>query len=151
MFLLYVYHDNFNKRLVKTPKLYFYDAGLLTHFLEIRETEELAINRLKGNIFENFVIANFQKFNANRYQHLNYYFWQDHSGLEVDLLLKTAKAFDIYEIKSTQTLNGSLFKNLNYFSELVKPQSVHSNLFYGGDQAVIRSGLQVLPWNHEIE
>lgn len=150
VFLLYPYHDNFNKRLVKTPKLYFYDAGLLTHLLEIREPEELAINRLKGNIFENFVIANFQKFNANRYQHLNYYFWQDHSGLEVDLLLKTANAFDVYEIKSTQTLNGSLFKNLNYFSELVKPQSVHLNLIYGGDQAVIRNGVQVLPWNHGI-
>lgn len=150
VFLLYPYHDNFNKRLVKTPKLYFYDAGLLTHLLEIREPEELAINRLKGNIFENFVIANFQKFNANRYQHLNYYFWQDHSGLEVDLLLKTANAFDVYDIKSTQTLNGSLFKNLNYFSELVKPQSVHLNLIYGGDQAVIRNGVQVLPWNHGI-
>lgn len=150
VFLLYPYHENFNKRLVKTPKLYFYDTGLLTHLLEIREPEELAINRLKGNIFENFVIANFQKFNANRYQHLNYYFWQDHSGLEIDLLLKTANAFDVYEIKSTQTLNGSLFKNLNYFTELVKPQSVSTYLVYGGDQALVRSGVQVLPWNHKL-
>lgn len=150
VFLLYPYHDNFNKRLVKTPKLYFYDTGLLTHLLEIREPEELAINRLKGNIFENFVIGNFQKFNANRYQHLNYYFWQDHSGLEIDLLLKTANAYDVYEIKSTQTLNGSLFKNLNYFTELVKPQSVRTHLVYGGSQALVRSGVQVLPWKHKL-
>lgn len=146
VFLLYPYHDNFNKRLVKTPKLYFYDVGLLTHLLQIREPEELAINRLKGNIFENFVIANFQKFNENRYQHLNYYFWQDHNGLEIDLLLKTANAFDVYEVKSTQTLSGALFKNLKNFIELVEPQSVRPYLVYGGDQALVRSNVQVLPW-----
>lgn len=146
VFLLYPYHDNFNKRLVKTPKLYFYDVGLLTHLLQIREPEELAINRLKGNIFENFVISNFQKFNENRYQHLNYYFWQDHNGLEIDLLLKTANAFDVYEVKSTQTLSGSLFKNLQHFIELVEPQAVRPYLVYGGDQALIRSNVQVLPW-----
>lgn len=132
---------------MKTPKLYFYDVGLLTHLLQIREPEELAVNRLKGNIFENFVIANFQKFNENRYQHLNYYFWQDHNGLEIDLLLKTANAFDLYEVKSTQTLSGALFKNLKHFTELVEPQSVRPHLVYGGDQSLVRSNVRVLPWN----
>lgn len=146
VFLHYPYHDNFNKRLVKTPKLYFYDVGLLTHLLEIREAEELAVNRFKGNIFENFVIANFQKLNENRYQHLNYYFWQDHNGLEIDLLLKIANSFDIYEVKPTQTLNGSLFKNLQHFIELVDPQSVRPHLIYGGDQSLTRSNVKVLPW-----
>ncbi|KEQ30412.1 ATP-binding protein [Pedobacter antarcticus] len=146
VFLLHPYHENFNKRLVKTPKLYFYDVGLLNHLLQIRKPEELAINRLKGNIFENFVIANFQKFNENRYQHLNYYFWQDHNGLEIDLLLKNANAFDVYEIKSTQTLGSALFKNLKHFIELVDPQSVRPHLVYGGEQALIRSNVQVLPW-----
>ncbi|WP_345233681.1 ATP-binding protein [Olivibacter ginsenosidimutans] len=146
VFSLYPYHDNFNKRLVKTPKLYFYDVGLLTHLLQIREPEELVINRHKGNIFENFVIANFQKVNEHRYQHLNYYFWQDHNGLEIDLLLKTANAFDVYEAKSTQTLSGGLFKNLQHFMELVEPQSVRPYLVYGGDQPLVRSNVQVLPW-----
>ena len=146
VFLLYPYHDNFNKRLVKTPKLYFYDVGLLTHLLQIREPEELALNRLKGNVFENFVIANFQKFNENRYQHLQYYFWQDHNGLEIDLLLKTANAFDVYEVKSTQTLSGALLKNLQHFIKLVEPLTVHPYLVYGGDQALVRSNVQVLPW-----
>jgi len=146
VFLLYPYHDNFNKRLVKTPKLYFYDVGLLTHLLQIREPEELNINRLKGNIFENFVIANFQKFNEHRYRHLHYYFWQDHNGLEIDLLLKTANAFDVYEVKSTQTLSGALFKNLQHFIELTAPQPVRPYLVYGGDQTFVRSNVQVLPW-----
>ncbi|WP_240904761.1 DUF4143 domain-containing protein [Sphingobacterium sp. SGR-19] len=102
VFLLYPYHENFSKRLVKTPKLFFYDTGLLTHLLEIREPEELLLNRLKGNIFENFVVANFQKINEHRYKHLHYYFWQDHNGLEIDILVKSAREFDIYEIKSAQ-------------------------------------------------
>lgn len=147
VFLLYPYHENFNKRLVKTPKLYFYDVGLLTHLLQIREPEELAINRLKGNIFENFVIANFQKLNENRYQHRTYYFWQDHNGLEIDLLFKTANAFDVYEMKSTKTLGSALFKNLHHFAELVAPQAVPPYLVYGGDEAVVRNKVQVLPWN----
>ncbi|MBL1408694.1 ATP-binding protein [Sphingobacterium faecale] len=146
IFQLYPYHNNFNKRLVKTPKLYFYDVGLLSYLLEIRKPEELSINRLKGNIFENFVIANFQKLNDNRYQHLNYYFWQDHNGIEIDLLLKTANAFDVYEVKSTQTLSAALFKNLKHFIELASPEEVRPYLVYGGDEELVRSDVQVLPW-----
>jgi len=146
VFLLYPYHENFNKRLVKTPKLYFYDVGLLCHLLQIREKEDLAIDRLKGSIFENFVIANYHKINEHRYQHLQYYFWQDHNGLEVDLLLKTAKSFEIYEIKSTQTLSNGLFKNLKYFTELVSPQTANPYLIYGGDEDIIRNNVQVLSW-----
>lgn len=146
VFLLYPYHDNFNKRLVKTPKLYFYDVGLLSHLLQIRSAEELATNRLKGNIFENFVVANFKKLDEHNYQHLNYYFWQDHSGLEIDLLAKTSNGFDAYEVKSTKTLSGALFKNLQHFTALVKPEAVRPHLVYGGDDAFVRSGVQVLPW-----
>lgn len=146
VFQLYPYHENFNKRLVKTPKLYFYDVGLLTHLLQIREQQELATNRFKGNIFENFVIANFQKFNENSYQHLQYYFWQDHNGIELDLLLKNARGFEVYEVKSTQTLSAPLFKNLKHFAELAQPQNVKPHLVYGGEENLIRSGVQVLPW-----
>lgn len=151
VFQLYPYHENFNKRLVKTPKLYFYDTGLLTHLLQIREQEELATNRFKGNIFENFVIANFQKFNENSYQHLQYYFWQDHNGIELDLLLKNANGFEVYEVKSTQTLSAPLFKNLKHFTELAHPQRVISHLVYGGEESLIRSGVQVLPWKLTVK
>lgn len=56
------------------------------------------------------MIANFQKFNEHRYQHLIYFFWQDHNGMEIDLLLKNANGYEVYEVKSTQTLSGPLFK-----------------------------------------
>ncbi len=139
VFQLYPYHENFNKRLVKTLKLYFYDVGLLSHLLQIREQEELATNRFKGNIFE------------NSYQHLQYYFWQEHNGIELDLLLKNANGFEVYEVKSTQTLSALLFKNLKHFGELAHPQSVSPHLVYGGEESLIRSGVQVLPWKMTVK
>src|SRR5690606_33864649 len=117
VFLLYPYPENFNKRLVKTPKLYFYDTGLISFLLEIRDKSEIVASRLKGNIFENLMVANFLKINEHRYQHRHYYFWQDHNGLEVGLLRKTV---DAYEIKATQTLTSELFKGLNLFSDVAQ-------------------------------
>src|SRR5690606_19863555 len=82
----------------------------------------------------------------HKYQHLNYYFWQDHQGLEIDLLPKTAEGFDLYEVKSTQTLNATLFKNLNHFGALVEPRPVRPHLVYGGDQAMVRNKVRVMSW-----
>lgn len=146
VFLLHPYHENFNKRLVKTPKLYFYDTGLICHLLEIKVERELMTSRLQGNIFENLVVANFQKINEHKYQHRRYYFWQDHNGLEIDLLRTSSQAFDVYEIKATQTLKTELFKNLRHFAEVAQPNTVHTNLIYGGRQSMTRSGVNVLPW-----
>lgn len=147
VFLLYPYHENFNKRLVKTPKLYFYDTGLVSYLLEIREKSEILTNRLKGNIFENLVVSNFMKINEHRYLHRHYYFWQDHNGLEVDLLRKTADAFEAYEIKATQTLTSDLFKGLHHFAEIAKPATVHLHLVYGGQESLTRSNTDVQGWN----
>ena len=147
VFLLYPYHENFNKRLVKTPKLYFYDTGLVSYLLEIRDKSEILTNRLKGNIFENLVISNFMKINEHRYLHRHYYFWQDHNGLEVDLLRKTADAFEAYEIKATQTLMSDHFKGLHHFAEIAKPATVNLHLVYGGRESLIRSNTDVQGWN----
>lgn len=150
VFLLYPYHENFNKRLVKTPKLYFYDTGLICYLLGIREHQEVLTNRLKGNLFENMVIANFQKINEHRYLHRDYYFWQDHNGLEVDLLLKTPEYFEVFEIKATQTLNNDIFKNLQHFAKIIQSAPVHSHLIYGGDQSLTRSTVDVLSWRGKM-
>lgn len=146
VFLLYPYHENFNKRLVKTPKLYFYDTGLICYLLGIREHQEVLTNRLKGNLFENMVIANFQKINEHRYLHRDYYFWQDHNGLEVDLLLKTPEYFEVFEIKATQTLNNDIFKNLQHFAKIIQSEPVRSHLIYGGDQSLTRSTVDIQSW-----
>lgn len=146
VFLLQPYHENFNKRLVKTPKLYFYDTGLLCHLLNIRSAEELEENRLKGNIFENLIIGEFQKKNAHEYLHQNYYFWQDSNNHEIDLLIKTAKGFDVFEIKATQTIKPSLFKGMDYFEAIAENLSTKKTLIYGGTENQDRTKYSVLGW-----
>ena len=146
IYFLKPYHKNFNKRLVKSPKLYFYDTGLLNFLLEIQTSDDLLINRLKGNVFENLIIANFIKVNEHRYLHRHYYFWQDHRGLEIDLLRKAGDDFDAYEIKSTQTVTNELFKGLWNFADIAQPNIIHPHLVYGGDESYVRSGVQVIGW-----
>jgi len=148
VFLLQPYHQNFNKRLVKTPKLYFYDTGLLCHLLGIRAAEELIENRLKGNVFENMILAEFQKQNHHRYLHREYHFWQDSTGREVDMLLRKLNGFDIYEIKATQTITPALFKEMDLFANLVPSEQVNKTLIYGGTQNQDRTNYKVLGWQN---
>ncbi|MDX3916358.1 MAG: ATP-binding protein [Pseudosphingobacterium sp.] len=146
IFLLNPYHENFNKRLIKSPKLYFYDSGLLCHLLGIRHQEEVLENRLKGNIFENMVIAEFIKQNAHQYLHQESYFWQDSNQHEIDFLLKKANGFEVFEVKATQTVTPKLFANMDYFNELASPQPVKKTLIYGGEENQQRTKYTVLSW-----
>ncbi|MDQ2719467.1 MAG: ATP-binding protein [Bacteroidota bacterium] len=146
VFLLQPYHENFNKRLVKSPKLYFFDTGLLCHLLNIRNSGEMEENRLKGNIFENMVIAEYQKKNFHQYLHQNFYFWQDSNNHEIDLLIKTAKGFNIFEVKATQTINRSLFKGMDYFEAIATDAKIKKTLIYGGIENQARSKYSVLGW-----
>lgn len=147
-FQLQPYHQNFNKRLVKSPKLYFYDTGLLNHLLGIRTAEDFQQNRLKGNLFENMIIAEFQKKNNHLYLHQDYNFWQASNGREVDLLIKTHNGFDIFEIKATQTISSSLFKELDYFEELTPGLNIKKHLIYGGNEDQKRTKYEILSWKN---
>lgn len=148
IFLLQPYHQNFNKRLVKSPKLYFYDTGLLNHLLGIRTALDFEENRLKGNLFENLVMAEYQKRNYHQYLHRDYYFWQATNGREVDLLTKTHNGFDVFEIKSTQTISSGLFKELDYFEELTPGLTIKKHLVYGGDEDQQRTRYQIISWKN---
>lgn len=147
-FQLQPYHQNFNNRLVKTPKLYFYDTGLLCYLLGIRAPGELIENRLKGNVFENMILAEYQKQNHHRYLHRDYYFWQDRDGHEVDMLLRKLNGFDIYEIKATQTITSALFKEMDLFASLVPSEQVNKTLIYGGMENQERTNYKVLGWQN---
>jgi Predicted ATPase (AAA+ superfamily) len=147
-FQLQPYHQNFNKRLVKSPKLYFYDTGLLNYLLGIRTPEDFEQNRLKGNLFENMIIAEYQKKNNHQYLHQDYNFWQASNGREVDLLIKTHNGFDIFEIKATHTISASLFKELDYFEELTTGLFIKKHLIYGGDEDQKRTKYDVISWRN---
>lgn len=148
IFLLQPYHENFNKRLVKSPKLYFYDTGLLNHLLGIRTAAELSENRLKGNIFENLIVAEYQKKNHHLYLHEDYHFWQDSNAHEVDMLMKKGQDFSIYEIKATQTISNGLFKEMDRFEEISAPAKVTKTLIYGGTENEKRTRYNVLSWKN---
>lgn len=146
IYLLQPYYENFNKRLVKTPKLYFYDSGLLCHLLKIKTGKALIGNRLKGNIFENMIIAEFEKQNYHNFLNNEYYFWQDSNTNEVDLLLPTDNGFSAFEIKATQTITSDLFKNLDKFELNASPKKVEKTLIYGGLANQTRSQYKILSW-----
>lgn len=146
IFLLQPYHQNFNKRLVKSPKLYFYDTGLLCYLLGIRSADEIILNRLKGSLFENLILAELQKKNYHQYTHFDYYFWQDSNGNEIDILLKNYSGFDVFEIKATETISTELFKQMDRFAELAAPEEVKKTLIYGGSKNQNRSKYQVQSW-----
>ena len=148
IFLLQPYHQNFNKRLVKSPKLYFYDTGLLNHLLGIRNWNELEENRLKGHVFENMILAEYHKKNHHLYLHQDYYFWQDSNGHEVDLLMKRADGYSIFEIKATQTISSSLFKEMDRFESISSPATIDKTLIYGGSENEKRTRYNVLSWKN---
>jgi predicted AAA+ superfamily ATPase len=150
IFLLQPYYQNFNKRLVKSPKLYFYDTGLLNYLLGNKTSAEMEDNRLKGNVFENMIVAELQKSNHHLYLHEDYYFWQDSNGHEVDLLMKKGQGFSIFEIKATQTVSSALFKELDRFEDISAPAKVEKTLIYGGLENEKRTNYQVCSWRNII-
>jgi hypothetical protein len=148
IFLVHPYHENFNKRVVKSPKIYFYDTGLLTFLLGLRSTQELEEARLKGNVFENMIMAEFQKQNHHRYAHRDFYFWQDTNNHEIDIFTKNDRGFSAFEIKASQTINSSFFRELDRFQEVASPATVTKNLIYGGSENQKRSEYNVISWKN---
>jgi len=148
IFQLQPYYQNFNKRLVKSSKLYFYDTGLLCYLLGIRSPEEIKLNRLKGNLFENLVLAEIQKKNFHQYTQLDFYFWQDSNANEVDLLIKRHNGFDVFEIKATETITPDLFKQLDKFEAIALPNEVKKTLIYGGVKDQKRTNYHISGWQN---
>jgi len=149
IFLLEPYYQNFNKRIIKSPKLYFYDTGLLNFLLGIRSSNDIEnYNKLKGHVFENMIIAEYFKQNYHQYLHREYFFWQDSNAHEIDLLYKNGNDFSVFEIKASQTVNNSYFKELDRFEEISSPAKVSKNLIYGGTENVKRTNYNVLSWKN---
>jgi predicted AAA+ superfamily ATPase len=139
------WHANIGKRLVKTPKLYFIDTGLACHLLSIEREAQLATHPLRGSLFENMIVAEALKQRFNEGRGDNLFFYRDHQGNEVDLLLQFADGLDAYEIKSAQTIQKPFFKGLNTFSQDAS-NIRRRHIVYGGNDAYTESKTQILPW-----
>ena len=144
--LLPPHHQNFNKRLVKTPKLYFLDTGLATWLLGIQNNEQLTTHVQRGALFESWVASELLKARYNAGETSNLYFWRDRSGHEVDLLIDHGTHLSPLEIKSGQTINKDYFKGLDFWRKLAGEPSRQAWLVYGGDTLQSRSDVTILPW-----
>lgn len=149
IFLLQPYHKNISKRLVKSPKLYFYDVGLAAFLLGIENEKQISRDPLRGNLFENMVISESIKYRFNQGKRSNFYFYRDSKGNEVDLLLISGSDILPIEIKSGMTITGEYFKGLKHFADLF-PDHIPkgSGLVYGGDQAQHRTSVSIVPFRY---
>ena len=146
IFTLNPFYRNFNKRLVKSGKLYFYDMGLASYLLGIRHPSQISNHFLRGELFENMVIAELLKYNFNHGHHLDFYFWRDRTGHEIDLIIDRYDQPFALEIKAGKTISRSFFKNLEFWQKLTDASSDSSFLIYAGEQEQRRSIARVIPW-----
>jgi len=144
--LLRPHFKNFNKRMIKSPKLYFLDTGLLCYLLRVRSPEDLALHAMRGSIFESFVVAELIKNCLHRGVDPNLYFWRNASGNEIDILLDWGEACVPIEIKSAKTVAPDFFDGINYWRELAGDAKQPAALIYGGDKTFRRSDVCVYSW-----
>ena len=147
VFLLRPHAANFNKRLVKMPKLFFYDAGLASWLLGIRTEEQMMTHPLRGNIFETFIISELIKSRLNQGEKPLFYFWRDSNGNEVDLIVEQGAKLMPIEIKSGRTLTHEAFSGLEKWSALAGDLAGKPWLIYAGDESYRHKGIQVAGWN----
>lgn len=146
VFRLPPYHRNFGKRLVKTPKLYFLDVGLMAWLLGIRDVETIATHAARGALFETFVISELikQRFNAGLPADL--YFWRDNVGHEVDVLYETPQGLQAIEIKSGTTFASDWIIAAQQWQRYAGDEALPPVIIYGGESSYTRENCRVLGW-----
>ena len=145
-FLLPPYFKSVTRRMVKSPKLYFYDTGLLCHLLSLRKAAELRDFYLYGSLFENYVVADAMKQGYHTGERPDYYFYRDSNGTEVDLIHQTPARTTLWEIKSNETYHPRLTRTLRRVAER-EFDGADQQLVYGGKETMTLEGVRQVPWN----
>lgn len=144
IFLLQPYHNNFSKRIIKSPKLYFTDTGVVCSLLRLESPEMLKTHYLYGSLFENLVISDIRKQLYNLGKEPNIYYWRESNGTEIDCILELSATNRMaIEIKAGQTFSKDYFKNLkNYPDNTAKKVVV-----YAGEESISTGGFSLIPWS----
>ncbi len=149
IYLLRPHHKNFNKVIVKRPKVYFYDTGLVCSLLGIISVDQLLLHPLRGSLFECLVITELLKKRTNAGQQTNLYYWRDKTGHEVDIIIENGTSLLPVEIKAGKTINTDFFKNLIYWNRL--SDGLKAVVIYAGSQEEERTnGIAVVNWFNMI-
>lgn len=146
IFILKPYHNNFSKRLIKSPKLFFYDTGLMCSLLEVEDPKQLSTHYFKGNIFESMIISDLQKQIYNKNKRPNLHFFRDNHGNEIDCIIEKGAQTDVIEIKSSRTLQTEFFKGVSFWKNLNKESKAY--LVYAGEENQKRTLAEVLSWKN---
>jgi len=148
VFLLKPHYNNYNKRLVKMPKLYFYDTGIACSLMGLHTAEQVSNSYAKGALFESLIIAELIKHQSNKgFDHTCYY-WRDKRGIEIDCIIEQDQALIPIEIKAGKTAAPDFFKELTYWNSLAKNDPKKSYVIYGGNATQHRTVGTLLDWRH---
>ena len=146
IFRLRPYYENFGKRIIKAPKLYFVEPGLAAWLLGIETETQMRRDPLKGNLFENMVVVEALKTLLNRGVDPRLFFFRDSRGNELDLLLQQGRELVPFEIKSAQTWHDSYLKGIRYFQNLAGERCRRGSVAYNGDQARETERYRLIPY-----
>ncbi|MFH1832302.1 MAG: ATP-binding protein [bacterium] len=133
IFLLEPYYKNFGKRVVKSPKIFFYDPGIVCSLLNLTSSDQLFANYMRGNIFEAMIISDFFKQQFNRGMRSSCYYWRDKSDFEIDCVVERAGNITPVEIKVSKTADITALGRLSSWNELTETKPIDNVLVYGGD------------------
>lgn len=145
-FTLKPWHKNFSKRIVKSPKLYFYDTGLLSFLLGIEKEEDVYTSTHKGALFENYALLQIMKNHRNKGESRNYYFWRDSNGNEIDLIIEKGNKIQCIEMKSSATVKSDFLKSLHYLDKLSPKLEIQHYLINTKNETQQRSNETILSW-----
>ena len=146
--LLPPYYENITKRVVKTPKLYFNDPGLACYLLDIESPKQLALDKMRGAVFENLVVMECIKHRFNHGKEGNVFFYRDSNGQEVDILVKEEGQLTAIEVKSSMTYQTDFAKTLKMLPQWTSTPIVRRSVVYGGDFENTAGDIWALRYDH---
>jgi len=148
IFLLQPFYENINKRLVKTPKLYFYDTGLASYLLGIENSHLMNREPRRAALFENLIVSECLKTRYNEGKDSNLFFFRDKTGNEVDLIIRHGSSLKLVEIKSSMTFHSDFLRSLKYVSNLFPNKEINQYLIYSGNIEQEIHQAQVINYNN---
>jgi predicted AAA+ superfamily ATPase len=140
------YYKNYKKRITKSPKLYFYDTGLVCSLVGIDSAEQVKTYHSKGALFENLIITELIKERLHKGENPRFFFWQNKTRQEIDLIIDHPDGPVPFEIKSGMTMNESYLSNLKYWQKVSGDVSGVLNVIYGGDTNLNTKSGNFISW-----
>jgi predicted AAA+ superfamily ATPase len=148
VFLLQPYHRNFNKRIIKSPRICFYDVGIISSLLRIANSEALYTHHLYGALFENLVIAEIVKNQVHHGKRPSVYYWRESNGMEIDCIIEHEEGgITALEIKAGETFNRDFIRNLLLFPNENMGRKIRKAVVYGGSESTMIRGIKIISWH----